>query len=143
MLSAIEREELHLAVAQVFLPEQDDPSVLARRVFPTSPAVRRPGLLFKSSQEILLETGKPFVEGLAGNAEVPGGEGHVFVIFLPENDPFEAAARAPGKPLQPCDSPPAVVLLPEPVPPRKIPRLERRPEPALLPLLPRQNCCHE
>lgn len=143
VLLLIDREEFHLAVAEVFLPKEDDSRVLAWRVFPTSSAVRFPRLVFEATQKIFLETGKPLVKRLAGDAEMPGGERSVPPILFPENNPFEADACGAGEPLQFSDLPPPLVLLPEPVPTSEIPWFEGDPQPALPSLLARQGCYHD
>lgn len=95
-------------------------------------AVRRSGLVLKASQEIFFQTRQPFVEGLPGDAEMPGRERCLLAVLFPEDDPFEAPAGREGEPLQLSDFPPSVVLVSQFVLAGEIPGFE--PEPPKRPL---------
>jgi hypothetical protein len=129
---AVDRKQLHLAVAQVLLAERDDLLVLQRAVLP-EPAPAWPARsVLQAAQKVLLEPGQPFVEGLAGDAEVARSEHDIFAVLLPEDDPFQASLGRPGQVQEFGDLPPAVVLLQELVPAAEIPGLGRGEESAPL-----------
>lgn len=122
-------QELHLAIAQILLPQGDHIGILPGSVFPFPHAMRSPRSVDEAFQKILVKPVPPFVEGLPGDAEMAAGQRRVFMVLLVENHPFQAASGGPGETEQQSHPPPSVVAIPKLVAAVKISSLERRPKP--------------
>ena len=132
MASAIEFEDLHFAVAKMLPSEHHHSFILPRSVLAGSPPARSTGFFFKTAQEIFFKPGEPFVECFAGNAEVTSGQGDIFAILLPKNDPFQSAAGRAGQMEKFSGLAPSGVLIPELMSARKVSGFERCIEPLAL-----------
>src|SRR4051794_4794880 len=97
MLASIEFQQLHLAIAQMLSAQGDDPFVLARGVFSSSPPPWSPRFFFQPLQKILLKSTLPLVEGFACNPEVSARQRHIFAVLLPEDDPFQPTPCRTGQ----------------------------------------------